>query len=144
MTRLAENRAKAQLAQKAGVDITEVTNMTIWGITRHPDPDAYNAIIKGPPRLQNDRQRIVAEGNIYPRKCNNVAAAIIKARGSSRQDRPRMRRGTVRSLTNDTAEGDWHSVAFARMVSYGVEDGLIAHSSPHAWREVGNRAGRAV
>src|SRR4026209_911100 len=40
MTRLDENRAKAQLAQKAGADITEVTNLTIWGnhsATQHPD-----------------------------------------------------------------------------------------------------------
>ena len=31
MTRLDENRAKSQLAQKAGVDVTEVQSMTIWG-----------------------------------------------------------------------------------------------------------------
>src|SRR5258706_9341259 len=31
MTRLDENRAKAQLAQKAGVDVTDVSNMTICG-----------------------------------------------------------------------------------------------------------------
>ena len=48
MTRLDENRAKAQLAQKAGVDVTEVTNMTIWGnhsATQYPD--FYNAKING-------------------------------------------------------------------------------------------------
>src|SRR5436190_23131843 len=48
MTRLDENRAKAQLAQKAGADITEVSNVTIWGnhsATQYPD--AYNAKIKG-------------------------------------------------------------------------------------------------
>src|SRR5436309_3057573 len=31
MTRLDENRAKSQLALRAGVDITKVSNMTIWG-----------------------------------------------------------------------------------------------------------------
>ena len=48
MTRLDENRAKAQLAHKAGVDITSVTNMTIWGnhsATQYPD--FYNARIEG-------------------------------------------------------------------------------------------------
>src|SRR3954452_614838 len=48
MTRLDENRAKAQLAQKAGVDVTEVSNMTIWGnhsATQYPD--VYNAKING-------------------------------------------------------------------------------------------------
>src|ERR1700736_5945139 len=48
MTRLDENRAKAQLAQKAGVEVTDVSNMTIWGnhsATQYPD--FYNAKIKG-------------------------------------------------------------------------------------------------
>src|ERR1700716_4188457 len=48
MTRLDENRAKAQLAQKVGTDVTEVTNMTIWGnhsATQYPD--FYNAKING-------------------------------------------------------------------------------------------------
>src|SRR3954466_4707806 len=48
MTRLDENRAKAQLAQKAGVDTTDVSNVTIWGnhsATQYPD--FYNAKIKG-------------------------------------------------------------------------------------------------
>src|ERR1700760_4518830 len=48
MTRLDENRARAQLAHKAGVDITRVTNMTIWGnhsATQYPD--FYNAMIDG-------------------------------------------------------------------------------------------------
>src|SRR3954469_22050087 len=48
MTRLDENRAKAQLAHKAGVEITRVTNMTIWGnhsATQYPD--FYNAKIDG-------------------------------------------------------------------------------------------------
>src|SRR6478752_458104 len=50
MTRLDENRAKAQLAQKAGVDTTKVSNMTIWGnhsATQYPD--FYNARIDGRP-----------------------------------------------------------------------------------------------
>src|SRR5262245_5042400 len=48
MTRLDENRAKAQLAQKAGVPITSVTNMTIWGNHSSTQyPDFYNAKIDG-------------------------------------------------------------------------------------------------
>src|SRR3954447_3318944 len=50
MTRLDENRAAAQLAQKAGVEITRVTNVTIWGnhsATQYPD--FYNARIDGRP-----------------------------------------------------------------------------------------------
>src|SRR6516162_4654509 len=50
MTRLDENRAKAQLAQKAGVEITRVTNVTIWGNHSSTQyPDFYNAKIEGKP-----------------------------------------------------------------------------------------------
>jgi malate dehydrogenase len=40
MTRLDENRAKSQIARKAGVDVTSVSNMAIWGnhsATQYPD-----------------------------------------------------------------------------------------------------------
>src|ERR1044071_2696581 len=50
MTRLDENRAKAQLAQKAGVEVTDVSNVTIWGnhsATQYPD--FYNAKISSQP-----------------------------------------------------------------------------------------------
>ena len=50
MTRLDENRAKAQLAQKASVDITNVSNLAIWG--NHSStmyPDYFNAKIDGQP-----------------------------------------------------------------------------------------------
>ena len=40
MTRLDQNRAMTQLAQKAGVPVAEVKNVTIWGnhsTTQYPD-----------------------------------------------------------------------------------------------------------
>ncbi|HEY6070618.1 MAG TPA: malate dehydrogenase, partial [Chthoniobacterales bacterium] len=50
MTRLDENRARAQLAHKAGVEITRVTNMTIWGNHSSTQyPDFYNAKIDSKP-----------------------------------------------------------------------------------------------
>ena len=69
MTRLDENRAKAQLAQKAGVDVTAVTNMTIWGnhsATQYPD--FYNAQDQWQARRQSDQRRSVAEGDIHPHR----------------------------------------------------------------------------
>src|SRR6266545_1977800 len=50
MTRLDENRAKSQLAKKAGQDVTAVTNLAVWGnhsATQYPD--FYNAKINGKP-----------------------------------------------------------------------------------------------
>src|SRR5215470_1688952 len=53
MTRLDENRARAQLARKAGVSISSVTNMTIWGNHSSTQyPDFCNAKIQSKPATQ--------------------------------------------------------------------------------------------
>lgn len=126
MTRLDENRAKAQLAQKAGVDITDVSNMTIWGnhsATQYPD--FYNAKIKG----QSAAEVIKDESWLKETFISTVqqrGAAIIKARGSSSAgSAANAIVDTVRSLTTDTPQDDWNSVAVCSDGSYGVEEGLI-------------------
>jgi malate dehydrogenase len=126
MTRLDENRAKAQLAQKAGVDVTEVTNVTIWGnhsATQYPD--SYNAKIKGRSAAEVIGDESWLKENFIP-AVQQRGAAIIKARGSSSAgSAANAIADTVRSLTTDTVEGDWHSVAVCSDGSYGVEEGLI-------------------
>jgi len=126
MTRLDENRAKAQLAQKAGVDVTEVRNMTIWGnhsATQYPD--SYNAKIKGRSAAEAIGDESWLKETFIP-AVQQRGAAIIKARGSSSAgSAANAIVDTVRSLTTDTAEGDWHSVAVCSDGSYGVEEGLI-------------------
>ncbi len=127
MTRLDENRAKAQLAQKAGVAVTQVTNMTIWGnhsATQYPD--FYNAKIDG----KNADQVIGDEAWLKETFIPTVqqrGAAIIKARGSSSAaSAANAVVDTVRSLTTDTKQDDWHSVAVCSDGSYGAEKGLIS------------------
>jgi malate dehydrogenase len=126
MTRLDENRAKAQLAQKAGVDVTEVTNMTIWGnhsATQYPD--SYNARIKGRSAAEVIGDESWLKETFIP-AVQQRGAAIIKARGSSSAgSAANAIVDTVRSLTADTSEGDWYSVAVCSDGSYGVEEGLI-------------------
>jgi malate dehydrogenase len=126
MTRLDENRAKAQLAQKARVDVTEVTNMTIWGnhsATQYPD--SYNAKIKGRSAAEVIGDESWLKETFIP-AVQQRGAAIIKARGSSSAgSAANAIVDTVRSLTTDTADGDWHSVAVCSDGSYGVEKGLI-------------------
>jgi malate dehydrogenase len=127
MTRLDENRAKAQLAHKAGVDVTKVSNMTIWGnhsATQYPD--FYNAKIDG--RAANevigDEKWLKEE---FIATVQQRGAAIIKARGlSSAASAANAVIGTVRALTNDTVANDWHSVAVCSDGSYNVEQGLIS------------------
>ena len=112
MTRLDENRAKAQLAQKAGVDITEVSNVTIWGnhsATQYPD--AYNAKINGRSAAAVIGDEPWLKEAFIP-AVQQRGAAIIKARGSSSAgSAAHAIVDTVRSLTTDTAEGDWHSAS---------------------------------
>jgi malate dehydrogenase len=126
MTRLDENRAKAQLAQKAGAAVTDVTNMTIWGnhsATQYPD--FYHAKIKGQSAAEAIGDESWLKESFIP-AVQQRGAAIIKARGaSSAGSAANAIVDTVRSLTTDTANGDSHSVAVCSDGSYGVEEGLI-------------------
>ena len=127
MTRLDENRACAQLAHKAGVEITRVTNMTIWGnhsATQYPD--FYNAKIDNRPadKVIGDEKWLKEE---FIATVQQRGAAIIKARGlSSAASAANAVIDTVRFLTNDTPANDWHSVALCSDGSYGVEKDLIS------------------
>ena len=127
MTRLDENRARAQLAHKAGVEITRVTNMTIWGnhsATQYPD--FYNAKIDNRPvnEVISDEKWLKEE---FISSVQQRGAAVIKARGlSSAASAANAIIDTVRSLTNETPGGDWHSVAVCSDGSYDVDKELIS------------------
>jgi len=127
MTRLDENRAKAQLAHKAGVAVTSVTNMTIWGnhsATQYPD--FYNARIDGRPANEVISDETWLK-ETFITTVQQRGAAIIKARGlSSAGSAANAIVDSVISLTNDTPGDDWHSVAVCSDGSYGVEKGLIS------------------
>jgi malate dehydrogenase len=127
MTRLDENRAKAQLAQKAGVDVTAVTNMTIWGnhsATQYPD--FYNARINGKSAADVIKDEKWWMETFIP-AVQQRGAAIIKARGlSSAASAANAAIETVRTLITDTPTNDWFSVAVCSDGSYSVEKDLIS------------------
>jgi malate dehydrogenase len=127
MTRLDENRARAQLAHKAGVSISSVTNMTIWGNHSSTQyPDFYNAKIDGRPANEViGDERWLKENFITT--VQQRGAAVIKARGlSSAGSAANAVVDTLVSLTRDTPGNDWHSVAVCSDGSYDVEQGLIS------------------
>ncbi|PYL58586.1 MAG: malate dehydrogenase [Verrucomicrobia bacterium] len=127
MTRLDENRARAQLAHKAGVEIARVTNMIIWGnhsATQYPD--FYNARIDNRPANEviGDEEWLKEE---FIATVQQRGAAVIKARGlSSAGSAANAIVDTVRFLNNDTPRDDCHSVAVCSDGSYNVEKGLIS------------------
>jgi len=127
MTRLDENRARAQLAHKAGVGIGLVTNMTIWGNHSSTQyPDFYNARIDNRPANEviGDEKWLKEE---FIATVQQRGAAVIKARGlSSAGSAANAVIDTVFSLTNDTPDNNWHSVAVCSDGRYDVEKGLIS------------------
>ena len=127
MTRLDENRAKSQLAKKAGVDITSVSNMTIWGnhsATQYPD--FYSAKINGRSAAEVITDEAWLKGEFIS-SVQQRGAAIIKARGaSSAASAANGIVDSVRSIVQPTAAGDWHSVCLCSDGSYGVDAGLIS------------------
>lgn len=127
MTRLDENRAKSQLAAKAGCHNSDVTNMCIWGnhsATQYPD--YTNARIKGKPVTDAIADTVWLQGE-FIKTVQQRGAAIIAARGaSSAASAANGVVDTVRSLTTPTPAGDWTSVAVCSDGSYGIDAGLIA------------------
>ena len=127
MTRLDENRAKSQLAKKAGLEVTAVTNVCIWGNHSSTQyPDFYNAKINGQPATQVITDDAWLKGEFIA-SVQQRGAAIIKARGaSSAASAANAVVDTVRSIIEPTPAGDWHSVCICSDGSYGVEKALIS------------------
>lgn len=127
MTRLDENRAKSQLAKKASVHQSKVTNLCIWGnhsATQYPD--FTNAKIQGRPVTDVISHIEWLKGDFIS-TVQQRGAAIIKARGaSSAASAANAAIDTVVSLITPTPAGDWHSVAVCSDGSYGIEKGLMA------------------
>ena len=126
MTMLDENRAKTQLAKKASVDVTAVSNLAVWG--NHSTtmyPDFTHAKIQGRPVTDVIGHREWLEKDFLA-TVQKRGAAIIQARGlSSAASAANAVVDTVRQLTTPTREGDWFSVGVCSDGSYGIEPGLI-------------------
>jgi malate dehydrogenase len=125
MTTLDELRARKQLAIKAGVDVTTVTQMTIWGNHSSTQfPDFYHAKINGKSAaevvdinwLQNDFIPLIQKRG----------AEVIKVRGaSSAASAANAALTGVYNLAHETPQGESYSVARCSQGEYGVEEGLI-------------------
>lgn len=126
MTMLDQNRAKSQLAQKAGRRVADVQNLAIWGnhsATQFPDyahatigGKAATDVVTDTNWLQNDFISIVQKRG----------AAVIEARGaSSAASAANAALDTVKSIVRPTVAGDCFSAAVCSDGSYGVDEGLI-------------------
>ena len=126
MTALDSNRAKAQVANKCNVAISDIKKMTIWGNhspTMYPDLDnaeinneSVSALINDDSWIEKDFLQIVQQRG----------KAIIDARGaSSATSAANAAIDTVKATLSETAEDDWFSAAVMSDGSYNVPEGII-------------------
>jgi len=125
MTRLDENRAKSQLAKKAGVPVDAVKNMAIWGNHSATQfPDFENANINGKPASEVITDRAWLEGEFLT-TVQKRGAAIIEARGaSSAASAANAAIDSVVSAWTKTDKHDCVSLAVCSNGEYGVPEGL--------------------
>jgi malate dehydrogenase len=127
MTRLDHNRALAQLAKKADCEVSDITNMGVWG-NHSPTmyPDLFNARVKGQVAAEVVNDQDWLENDFLP-TVGKRGAAIIEARGaSSAASAANAAIDHVHDWVLGTPEGDWVSMAVPSDGSYGVEEGLIS------------------
>ncbi len=126
MTRLDHNRARSQLAQKAGVPVTEVKQATIWGnhsATQYPD--AFHAQISGKPAADVIGDDAWIKQTFIP-TVQKRGAAIIEARGqSSAASAANAAINHVQTWYNGTPAGDWTSMAIPSTGAYGAPQDVI-------------------
>jgi malate dehydrogenase len=126
MTRLDENRAVAQLAQKLDVGVAEIQDLVVWG-NHSPTmfPDLFNAKVNGERAV--DRVDMDWYENEYIPRVGKRGAEIIEARGaSSAASAANAAIDHVRDWVSGTPEGDWVSMAVRSDGSYDVPEGLIS------------------
>jgi malate dehydrogenase len=126
MTRLDQNRAQSQLARKAGVPVSDVAHVAIWGnhsSTQYPDFE--NARIGGRPAPEVIDDEAWLRGEFIT-TVQQRGAAIIKARGaSSAASAANAVIDSVRSIVSPTPEGDCTSLAVVSHGEYGTPEGLV-------------------
>jgi malate dehydrogenase len=125
MLRLDHNRAIAQLANKLGVPITDVTQMGVWG-NHSPTmyPDLFHAHVAGKiaAGVVDDQEWI--ENEFLP-NVGKRGAAIIEARGaSSAASAASAAIDHVHDWVTGT-NGRWVSMGVPSDGSYGIDEGLI-------------------
>jgi malate dehydrogenase len=125
MTRLDENRAKTQLARKAGARVRDVKKLAIWGNHSATQfPDFAHAEISGRPATEVIADRAWFEGP-FLETVQKRGAAIIDARGaSSAASAAHAAIDSVRSIWEPTPADDWHSLAVCSRGEYGTPEGL--------------------
>lgn len=126
MTRLDQNRAYAQLANKLAVPVTAIKKLAIWG-NHSPSmfPNLFHAEVNGQNAADAVDDMAWYENEYLPR-VGKRGAEIIDARGaSSAASAANAAIDHVYDWVNGT-NGEWVSMAVPSDGSYGVPEGIIS------------------
>src|SRR3954451_7284985 len=126
MTRLDENRAVSQLAQKLDVGVEDVQDLVVWG-NHSPTmfPDLFNAKVNG--EKASDKVDQDWYENEYIPRVGKRGAEIIEVRGaSSAASAANAAVYHVHDWVLGTRADDWVSMAVRSDGSYGVAEGIIS------------------
>ena len=125
MTRLDENRARTQLAQKAGAPVGTVSNLAIWGNHSATQfPDFAHARIGGATATDVITDTTWLKGE-FLETVQKRGAAVIEARGaSSAASAANAAIDSVNSVWRPTEGDNWHSLAVVSRGEYGAPEGL--------------------
>ena len=126
MTRLDENRAKAQLARKAGAPVSSVTHLAVWG-NHSPTmfPDFYHAKIGGQPVTAAIPDENWLKTDFVTTVSQRGTAVLNARKAGSAASASNAAIDTVKSIIKETPADDWHSVCVCSDGSYGIEAGLV-------------------
>jgi malate dehydrogenase len=125
MTRLDQNRAVALIAGRAGVPVTDVTNMGVWGnhsTTQFPDFAHARVGGRPVPEVITDHEWLRGE---FVTTVQKRGASIIEARGSSSAaSAANAVLDSVTSIRTPTEPTDWVSLAVPSSGEYDIPEGL--------------------
>jgi len=126
MTRLDQNRARALLAEKAGVAIDQVTRVTVWGnSTELIFADFHNGFIGDRPAFEVIPDRDWVRNVFEPTVSYRGMQVLEKLRASPAGSASQAIIATIRSLTTPTPILHRFSAAVVSDGSYGVPRGLV-------------------
>lgn len=126
MTRLDQNRAAAQLADKTGAAVYDIKKVTIWGNHSSTQfPDMEHATVKGQAAAELIKDNAWVQDTFVPTVQKRGAAVIAARKLSSAMSAAKAASDHMKSLFSSTPEDDWVSMGVFSDGSYGTPVGVM-------------------
>jgi len=126
MTRLDQNRAKAQLAEKTGTEVKDIKKVTIWGNHSSTQfPDMSQATVKGQSAIDLVKDESWMKDVFVPTVQKRGAAVIAARKLSSAMSAAKAASDHMKNWFSATPSDDWVSMGVFSDGSYGTPEGVM-------------------